>query len=114
MDTLRRTHEDRKKDLIMKKNHLSLRDSLKVQVTQLSNQYDIRRDELQKNDVHHPLQQHEQKIRQMRQTLFSLEDWIKEKSAETNYIPTKGDCMRMCDNINDYLRDPKRLEKTYS
>eukprot|EP01065_Artemidia_motanka_P035544 TRINITY_DN43449_c0_g1_i1.p1 TRINITY_DN43449_c0_g1~~TRINITY_DN43449_c0_g1_i1.p1 ORF type:complete len:626 (+),score=313.18 TRINITY_DN43449_c0_g1_i1:229-1878(+) len=115
LDGLRKEHEEKKRRLIASKNHLGrLRDYLKQQVVSLNIQYDAKREELQKNDVHQPLQQQETKIRQLKQSLFSLEDFIKEKHAETHYLPIKADCMRMTEVINDYIRDPKRLEKTYS
>ena len=115
LDGLRQEHEDLKKRLSVKKVHLSsLRIHLKKQVQQLNNDYSTKRDELQSNDVHQPLQLQEQKLRQLKQNLFQLDDFVKAKNAETHFLPLKAECMRMTDETNTFLKDPKRLEKTGS
>eukprot|EP01061_Rhynchopus_euleeides_P005317 TRINITY_DN14579_c0_g1_i3.p1 TRINITY_DN14579_c0_g1~~TRINITY_DN14579_c0_g1_i3.p1 ORF type:complete len:357 (+),score=222.23 TRINITY_DN14579_c0_g1_i3:1341-2411(+) len=112
LDGLRLEHEDRKKRLSSEKILTTqLRLQLKKQVQQLNHEYETKRDELQSNDVHQPLQLQEQKVRQIKQNLFQLEDFIKQKTAETAFIPIKADCMRMSDDVNGFLKDPKRLEK---
>eukprot|EP01062_Namystynia_karyoxenos_P058497 TRINITY_DN50022_c0_g1_i1.p1 TRINITY_DN50022_c0_g1~~TRINITY_DN50022_c0_g1_i1.p1 ORF type:complete len:631 (+),score=358.83 TRINITY_DN50022_c0_g1_i1:91-1893(+) len=115
LEGLRQEHEDRKRRLIASKNHLGrLKEHLKQQVVSLNYQYEAKRDEMQKNEVHLTLQQAEQKIRQIRHMLFRQEDVIKQKQSETQYLPIKAECMRTCESINEFLKDPKRLEKTYS
>ena len=112
LDGLRQEHEDRKKGLAQEKIVLTqARLQLKKQVQQLNHEYETKRDELQSNDVHQPLQLQEQKVRQIKQSLFQLEDFIKQKTAETAYVPVKADCMRMGDEVNNYLKDPQRHEK---
>jgi len=115
LDALRKEHDDRKRRLTASKHHLSrLRDNLKHSVNGLDQAYNKKREDLQKNETHFPLQQQEQKIRDLKKTFFSLETFIKEKHAETHYIPIKSDCVRMTDEINNFLKDPKRLDKTYA
>eukprot|EP01063_Lacrimia_lanifica_P039877 TRINITY_DN8878_c2_g2_i1.p1 TRINITY_DN8878_c2_g2~~TRINITY_DN8878_c2_g2_i1.p1 ORF type:complete len:600 (+),score=319.85 TRINITY_DN8878_c2_g2_i1:55-1854(+) len=115
LDGLRQEHEDRKKKLANEKLIYSqLRVQLKKQVQQLNFSYESKRDELQSNDVHVPLQQQEQKVRQIKQSLFQLEDFIKQKTAESAYIPLKAECMRLTEEVNSFLKDPKRLEKSGS
>ena len=115
LDGLRQEHEEKKKTLSSDRVLLTeTRHQLKRQVQQLNYEYEQRRDELQQHDVHQPLQLQEQKVRQIRQNLFQLDDFIKQKIAETAYIPIKADCMRMSDEVNTTLKDPKRLEKLSS
>ncbi|KAJ9472728.1 Intraflagellar transport protein 74 [Diplonema papillatum] len=112
LNGLRKEHEDKRVYLAERKAVLSEQTvALKKQVQQLNTEYESTRDELQANDIHQPLQLQEQKIRQLKQNLYQLEDFIKQKTAEAAYLPIKAECMRMMEEINNYLKDPKRLER---
>ena len=51
-------------------------------------------------------------LRVVWQASFALSDFVRQKEKETQYQGTKADCVRLVDEIQVELRDPKRLDNS--
>lgn len=92
------------------KVHLThVRDGGKVQLGKLSSMYEDDRKKLQENTIHTGLVNQQQKLRALWQSTFTLEDFVRLKEKETQYVSTKANCLRIVDEINLMLKDPERL-----
>nr|CCM15670.1 Putative intraflagellar transport protein-like protein [Leishmania guyanensis] len=86
-----------------------LRDGSKQQLNALTAQYEARKKELHTNDVFTTLSTQEQRIRMLWQSTFSLEDYVRLKEKDTQYLSTKAECLRIVDEVNLQLQNPSRI-----
>jgi len=107
LDALRQDADRRKRELLERKAAaLKLRDALRQCVQLLTvNVYEPVRQALQHSDVYASLQAQEQKLRLIHQTVFSLADFIAQKSHETDYVPLRAECLALCDEVNRMLKE---------
>eukprot|EP01012_Entosiphon_sulcatum_P023566 TRINITY_DN2864_c0_g1_i1.p1 TRINITY_DN2864_c0_g1~~TRINITY_DN2864_c0_g1_i1.p1 ORF type:complete len:593 (+),score=214.47 TRINITY_DN2864_c0_g1_i1:49-1827(+) len=107
LDALRQDAEQRKRELQVQKNRsLKLRDALKQNVHLLSqNRYEVMRQALTENETHKSLETLEHKIRVVQQNVFALSDFIAQKGSESDYLPLKAECLKMCEQINRYIKE---------
>jgi intraflagellar transport protein 74 len=112
IDALRQEIDSRRKSLSGRKQYLlRQRDCSKLQIHLLTNQFEGKKQKLNADDVHTALAAQEQKLRLIWQSAFALEDFVRMKEKETQYMTVKADCMRMTDECNNILRDPKRFDQ---
>ncbi|CCW61980.1 unnamed protein product [Phytomonas sp. EM1] len=72
-------------------------------------EYGRRKTQLQADSLHQSLTAQEQKLRLLWQTTFSLEDFVRLKEKEMQYLPIKAECLRSVDEMNIQLKEPSRL-----
>eukprot|EP00672_Neobodo_designis_P026989 CAMPEP_0174830192 /NCGR_PEP_ID=MMETSP1114-20130205/2385_1 /TAXON_ID=312471 /ORGANISM="Neobodo designis, Strain CCAP 1951/1" /LENGTH=591 /DNA_ID=CAMNT_0016063979 /DNA_START=68 /DNA_END=1843 /DNA_ORIENTATION=- len=113
LDGLRRDIEARKKNLTAARAKMSVqRDSAKQQLHILSKEAESAKQQLTEDQVYSSMQQQEQRLRVVWQASFALSDFVRQKEKETQYQGTKADCVRLVDEIQVELRDPKRLDNS--
>lgn len=113
LDALRQSIEARKKSLIGRKAALlKSRDTSKQHIHLLSNEYETKKKSLNDNEVHASLLQLEIPLRNKWQTAFALEEYVRLKEKETQYTHLKADVLRMAEECNTILKDPKRFDGT--
>eukprot|EP00758_Cryptobia_borreli_P003758 Tbor_TRINITY_DN3969_c0_g1::TRINITY_DN3969_c0_g1_i1::g.811::m.811/K19679/IFT74; intraflagellar transport protein 74 len=113
IDALRNDIEVRKKKLIARKHFLlKQRDSSKSRVNTLTMEFEAKRKSLEESVDHTNLSALEQKLRLIRQSSYSLEEFVRIKEKDTQYEPIKAVCMRITDECNQILKDPKRFQAT--
>ncbi|GET88605.1 intraflagellar transport protein-like protein [Leishmania tarentolae] len=110
LDGLRMEVEDTRKVLGAQLTYYThLRDGSKVQLNALTANYESRKKELHASDVFTTLSTQEQRIRMLWQSTFFLEDYVRLREKETQYLGTKAECLRMVDEANLLLQNPSRL-----
>ncbi|AYU78836.1 intraflagellar transport protein-like protein [Leishmania donovani] len=110
LDGLRAEVEDTRKVLSAQLAYYTrLRDGSKVQLNALTAEYEARKKELHAGDVFATLSTQEQRIRMLWQSTFSLEDYVRLREKETQYLGTKAECLRIVDEVNLLLQNPSRL-----
>lgn len=113
LDGLRRDIEARKKNLTESRARMSVqRDAAKQQLHILSKEAESAKQQLTEDQVYTSMQQQEQRLRVVWQASFALSDFVRQKEKETQYQGTKADCVRLVDEIQVELRDPKRLDNS--
>lgn len=113
IDGLRAEVDSKRKHLVSRKAYLlKLRDASKNQLGTLTQQLDSKKNKLNSDDKHTLLSGQEQKLRVVLQGSFALEDYVRMKEKETHYQNVKADCMRITDEINALLKDPKRYDQS--
>lgn len=111
LDALRADIDARKRSLQSRKAYLlHQRDNSKAQVQQLTLTYDHRRHQLQDDETHGALSAAEQKLRLVGQGVFALDEFVRLKEKESQYQPLKAECMRVVEECNAALQNPKRFE----
>lgn len=112
IDALRQEIDAKRRSLTAQKGYLlKLRDASKHQVTSLNATLETRKSKLNENEIHTSLTSQEAKLRLIWQSAFSLDDFVRMKEKETQYMGVKADCMRITDECNALLKDPKRFEQ---
>lgn len=112
IDGLRGDVDSKRRGLTSRKQYLlKLRDASKHQVSVLTQQLESKKNRLNTDDTHTALASMEQKMRLIWQSAYTLEDFVRMKEKETHYQNVKADCMRITDEINALLKDPKRFEQ---
>ncbi|EPY23003.1 intraflagellar transport protein-like protein [Strigomonas culicis] len=110
LGTLRDEVEQLRKDLIAQKAYLvRVRDTGKVQLHMLSGKYETDQRQLQSDEVYTTLTTQEQKLRMLWQSTFTLEDFVRLREKDTQYLASKAASLRLVDEINLLLKDPARL-----
>lgn len=110
LDGLRSEVDKLRKDLEEQLIYLKrVRDNGTKHMNALSGQHDAKQKTLEADEVYKSLTTQEQKVRMLWQSTFSLEDFVRLKEKETQYLPTKAECLRMVDDMNLILKDPARL-----
>lgn len=111
IDGLRNDIENRKKQLIARKGFLlKQRDSSKQRVSDITSEFEVKQKALATSDEHSALTAQEQKLRLIRQSAFALEEFVRIKEKDSQYEGTKAVCLRITDECNNILKDPKRYE----
>lgn len=111
IDTLRTDIEARKKSLVARKGFLlKQRDSSKQRVHAVSVENETKKSQLSENNIHSTLSAQEQKLRLIWQSAYSMEEYVRHKEKDTQFLTIKADCMRITDEVNSILKDPKRFE----
>ncbi|KAG5479668.1 hypothetical protein CUR178_03431 [Leishmania enriettii] len=112
LDGLRAEVEDTRKALSAQLAYYTrLRDGSKQQLNVLTAQYEARKKELNADDVFSTLSTQEQRIRMLWQSTFSLEDYVRLKEKDTQYLGTKAECLRIVDEVNLLLQNPSRISR---
>ena len=112
IDALRAEVEAKRKNLTSRKGSLlKLRDTSKHLVNGLSVHFEQKKQQLADNDANTAIAAQEQKLRLIWQSTFALDDFVRMKEKETQYMGTKADCMRITDEVNALLKDSKRFEQ---
>lgn len=110
LDGLRAEVEDTRKVLRAQLAYYTrLRDGSKVHLNALTAEYEARKKELHAGDVFTTLSTQEQRIRMLWQSTFSLEDYVRLREKETQYLGTKAECLRIVDEVNLLLQNPSRI-----
>jgi intraflagellar transport protein 74 len=114
LDTLRTDADQRKRKLQVERAEASkLRDQMKTVVHLLTtDKYEVLRQAMNENECHASLQAQENKIRMIHQSVFQTSDFIKQKGSEADFLPIKAKCLRMCDDINNYIQKQLHKETT--
>jgi intraflagellar transport protein 74 len=113
IDNLRAEVDTKRKQLVSRKAYLlKLRDASKHQVGGVTQQLDSKKAKLNADEKHIALASQEQKMRVVLQGSFALEDFVRMKEKETHYQSVKADCMRITDEVNALLKDPKRYDQS--
>lgn len=111
LDGLRREIDARKQHLLQTRTALTTqRDAAKQHLHLLTTSFEKTKQQLNENQVYTSLQAQEQKLRLIWQSAFSVEDFVRSKEKESQFMGMKADSLRMVDEINVMLRDPKRLD----
>jgi len=111
IDGLRTEIDTRKKQLVARKGFLlKQRDSSKQRVNDITTEFEAKQKALATSDEHSALTAQEQKLRLIRQSAFSLEEFVRIKEKDSQYESTKAVCLRITDECNNILKDPKRYE----
>jgi intraflagellar transport protein 74 len=112
IERLRQEIDARRKRLLAQKAYLlKLRDTSKHQVYALNAGLESMKQQLNQNPKHVAIAAQEQKLRLIMQSNFSVEDFVRIKEKETQYLTTKAECLRITDEINGLLKDPKRTQQ---
>lgn len=112
IDALRADVEAKRKNLTSRKGSLlKLRDTSKHLVNGVTVQFEQKKQQLADNDANTAIAAQEQKLRLIWQSTFALDDFVRMKEKETQYMGTKADCMRITDEVNALLKDSKRFEQ---
>eukprot|EP00743_Colponemidia_sp_Colp-15_P019074 GILK01024133.1.p1 GENE.GILK01024133.1~~GILK01024133.1.p1 ORF type:complete len:257 (+),score=51.41 GILK01024133.1:85-771(+) len=111
IDALRTEIDARKKSLVARKGFLlKQRDSSKQRVHSITNDNESKKQKLGESNVHAGLSAQEQKLRLIWQSAYSLEEFVRLKEKESQFLNIKADCMRITDEVNSILKNPKRFE----
>lgn len=111
IDALRTDIDARKKSLVARKGFLlKQRDSSKQRVHALSVENEQKKSQLSENNIQSTLSAQEQKLRLIWQSAYSMEEYVRHKEKDTQFLNIKADCMRITDEVNSVLKDPKRFE----
>ncbi|KAF8295596.1 putative Intraflagellar transport protein 74 [Trypanosoma cruzi] len=109
LDGLRRNVEKRHEDLVRERAFLvKLRDSSKHQLNALSASNEALRKRLNEEAAFRSVSTLEGRLRHLRQSNFSLEEFVRLKGKESYYLGAKTDCLRLVDEINLLLKDTDR------
>lgn len=99
-----------RQDLEAQRKYLTrVRDHGRKMLTAFANQVDDETKALHKDDVYVSLAGPEQKLRALWQSTYALEEFVRLKEKETQYLATKAECLRLIDDINVRLKDPSHL-----
>lgn len=99
-----------RKELEAQKTYLNrVRDYGRKLVSRVAVKVENSMTELQKDETYMSLLSPEQKLRILWQPAFSMEEFVRLKEKETQYLACKGDCLAMVDEINTRLKDPSNL-----
>ncbi|KPI84039.1 Intraflagellar transport protein-like protein [Leptomonas seymouri] len=85
-----------------------VRDGSKQQLNTLTTQHEARKKDLQNDEIFNTMTTQEQRIRMLWQSTFSLEDFVRLREKETQYLSTKAECLRIVDEANLLLQLPAR------
>ncbi|KAL7710718.1 Intraflagellar transport protein-like protein [Lotmaria passim] len=110
LDGLRAEVEDTRKTLNAQLAYFTrVRDGSKQQLNALTAQYEARKKSLQNDEVFTTMTTQEQRIRMLWQSTFSLEDFVRLREKDTQYLSIKADCMRIVDEANLLLQSPAHI-----
>ncbi|KAG5505010.1 hypothetical protein JKF63_04457 [Porcisia hertigi] len=110
LEGLRAEVEDTRKGLSAQLAYYTrVRDGSKQQLNALTAQYEARKRKLHANEVFTTLSTQEQRIRMLWQSTFSLEDYVRLKEKDTQYLGIKAECLRVVDEANLLLQNPSRI-----
>lgn len=110
LDGLRAEVEDTRKTLNAQLAYFTrVRDGSKQQLNALTAQYEARKKSLQSDEVFTTMTTQEQRIRMLWQSTFSLEDFVRLREKDTQYLSIKADCMRIVDEANLLLQSPAHI-----
>ncbi|KPA85786.1 Intraflagellar transport protein-like protein [Leptomonas pyrrhocoris] len=110
LDGLRTEVEDTRKTLNAQLAYFTrVRDGSKQQLNALTAQHEARKKELQGDEVFNTMTTQEQRIRMLWQSTFSLEDFVRLREKDTQYLTTKAECLRIVDEANLLLQSPAHL-----
>lgn len=110
LDALRQSVEKLRKELTAEMNYLvRVRDGGKAELNLMSSSYEAQQHQLEQNELYTSLATLEQKLRMLWQSTFALEDFVRIREKDSQYLSTKAECLRMVDEINLILTDPSRL-----
>jgi len=84
----------------LKQKYNRRRDNVQKQVQLLSAKYEKKKNALSENETAKALEAQEQKLRNYEQNIFHLNEVIKQKEHESDYVTIKDDCNRMLDSLN--------------
>ncbi|CCW66324.1 unnamed protein product [Phytomonas sp. Hart1] len=86
-----------------------IRDKGTKLVNAAMNDYNAEKKKLNTDSFNQSLTTQEQKLRMLWQSAFTLEDFVRLKEKEVQYLPIKAECLRIVDELNIQLKDPARL-----
>jgi intraflagellar transport protein 74 len=110
LDGLRSEVEDTRKTLNAQLAYFTrVRDGSKQQLNFLTAQHEARKKSLQSDEVFSSMTTQEQRIRMLWQSTFSLEDFVRLREKDTQYLSTKAECLRIVDETNLLLQSPAHL-----
>ncbi|KAK7198739.1 intraflagellar transport protein-like protein [Novymonas esmeraldas] len=110
LDALRAEVEDTRTALTAQLAfYTRVRDGSKHQLNALTAQYEARKKALHADEVYTTLTTQEQRIRVLWQSTFSLEDHVRLKEKDTQYLSTKAECLRVVDEVNLLLQRPSHI-----
>eukprot|EP00698_Gefionella_okellyi_P014780 TRINITY_DN4108_c0_g1_i1.p2 TRINITY_DN4108_c0_g1~~TRINITY_DN4108_c0_g1_i1.p2 ORF type:complete len:622 (-),score=149.34 TRINITY_DN4108_c0_g1_i1:2087-3952(-) len=94
---------ERKRLLVEKQKLIRHKDSLKQQVAVLSSKNERLKQSLQDSALGVELDSLEQKMRQYEQAVFILQEFIETKTRESNFKPTRDECLGIVAEVNNVL-----------
>ncbi|EPY26021.1 intraflagellar transport protein-like protein [Angomonas deanei] len=110
LDRLKVDVDQLRKELTTQKSYLiRIRDNGKQQLNTLSSGYEGDLKRLQGNESYNALLAQEQKLRALWQSTFKIEDFVRLREKDTQYLTTKAACLRIVDDINLLLKNPAHL-----
>ncbi|ESL09030.1 hypothetical protein TRSC58_03257 [Trypanosoma rangeli SC58] len=106
LDGLRRDVERRREDLVEERTFLTkLRDSSKQQLNALSASNEALQKRLNEEAAFRSISALEGRLRHLRQSSFSLEEFVRLKGKESYYLGVKTDCLMLVEEINLLLKE---------
>lgn len=95
---------NRKQELTVLKGSFSKRkDTLKLQVQQLSAKYETKKAKLAENETASTLEALEQKLRHYEQNIFHLGEYVETKTRESEYSSLFNDVTNLCGELNTII-----------